>query len=136
MCLPKPTVDIEQGEDKEIASTSPEDLVVVPLGFISIGGHGMSQPNVLDGMIAIRVLEEYTGKGYGSEAINWAVDWSFRFGNFHRISMGCFTYNLRAVKLYEKLDFVVEGRIRQSRYFDREWHDEIRLGMLGRNGWQ
>jgi RimJ/RimL family protein N-acetyltransferase len=129
--LPKSPNNNEQHDDKtDSKSKQPSgESAVNPIGFVSLHVEGPRESSH-SGMIGIQMFEEYTGKGYGSETINWIVDWAFRFANLHRISIGCFSFNPRAIKLYERLGFVLEGRIRDKMYFNREWHDEIRMGML------
>jgi RimJ/RimL family protein N-acetyltransferase len=50
----------------------------------------------------------------------------------HSVQLMVFSYNKRAVRLYEKLGFVHEGRIRESLYYDFKWHDKIHYSMLDR----
>lgn len=35
--------------------------------------------------IGLGILPEFQGKGYGSEAINWALDYAFRLAGLHRV---------------------------------------------------
>lgn len=35
--------------------------------------------------IGLAILPEYQGKGYGGEAINWALDYAFRCADMHRV---------------------------------------------------
>ncbi|KAK0638821.1 acyl-CoA N-acyltransferase [Cercophora newfieldiana] len=73
---------------------------------------------------------EERGKGYGSEAINWALDWGFRKGGLHRVGLAAFGYNPGAVRLYKRLGFVEEGREREALWFERRWWDVVSMGML------
>lgn len=100
------------------------------IGFVALSPIAGSMQHHRASSVAICLTEAYQGKGYGTEAINWLVDWGFRHANLHRISIGCVSYNDRAVKLYERLGFVVEGRQRERIRFDRKWHDLIDMGML------
>ncbi len=43
--------------------------------------------------------------------------------NLHRVFLKVFTFNERAVKLYEKLGFVTEGKMREALYREGKWHD-------------
>ncbi|TQV97027.1 acetyltransferase (GNAT) family domain-containing protein [Cordyceps javanica] len=72
----------------------------------------------------------YVSKGYGTEALAWLVDWGFRFANLHRIALTVNSFNERAVSAYEKLGFVVEGRARETVYFDRQWYDRLYMSIL------
>ena len=48
----------------------------------------------------------------------------------HAVRLGVFSYNVGAIRLYERLGFVKEGCKRQALYFDRGWHDSLSYGML------
>lgn len=76
------------------------------------------------------IFKAYQNKGYGSEAIQWVLWWAFQQGGLHRISIGCFSYNDGARRLYEKLRFVYEGRLRESVWFNGGWHDTIWWSLL------
>ena len=72
----------------------------------------------------------YQNKGYGAEAINWALDWAFRFGGFHRVEISTVSYNERAMHRYTRLGFVEEGRRREAYWYDRKWYDVVSYSML------
>jgi RimJ/RimL family protein N-acetyltransferase len=72
------------------------------------------------------------GQGYGAEAIRLGIDLSFRELNLHRLQLGVFSYNERAIRLYEKLGFTREGRLRESLQRDGRWHDTVLFGLLAR----
>ncbi|SCW28796.1 Protein N-acetyltransferase, RimJ/RimL family [Paenibacillus tianmuensis] len=72
----------------------------------------------------------YWGKGYGTEAIKLLLDYAFLELNLHRVSLRVFSFNDRAIKLYEKLGFRREGISRQSLFREGAWHDIIHMGLL------
>jgi RimJ/RimL family protein N-acetyltransferase len=76
------------------------------------------------------ILPAYQGKGYGSEAIEWALDYAFRRVGLHRVQVRGFSYNAGAIRLYERLGFVVEGREREAVWYEGSWWDTVTLGML------
>ena len=80
--------------------------------------------------LGIMIASGYRGQGYGTEAINWTLDWAFTYGAQHRVSLSCFGFNERALRLYDRLGFVREGLQRERCRFGREWYDEIFFGML------
>ncbi|OQO07840.1 hypothetical protein B0A48_06631 [Cryoendolithus antarcticus] len=80
--------------------------------------------------IAIDVLPDFQGKGYGSEAIEWALRWGFEVRGLHRLNISVFGYNPGAKKLYGRLGFVVEGCRREFVWFRGKWYDDFSLGML------
>ncbi|KAF9697931.1 hypothetical protein EKO04_003980 [Ascochyta lentis] len=85
--------------------------------------------------IGIDILPEFQGRGYGGEAIEWALDYAFRRAGLHRVRIRAFEWNAGAVKLYEKVGFKVEGGEREALWHDGRWWDGIFLGMLEREWW-
>lgn len=70
------------------------------------------------------------GHGYGTEALHLAIDFGFTELNLHRISLGVFDFNPRAVHVYETLGFQHEGISRDALLWDGEFHNEIRMSIL------
>ncbi|SMY24132.1 unnamed protein product [Zymoseptoria tritici ST99CH_1A5] len=80
--------------------------------------------------IGINILPAYQGKGHGSEAIRWVLEFAFETMGLHRVEIGSFEYNRGADRLYERLGFVREGFTRESIFSQGRWWGEFRLGML------
>ncbi|KZP30707.1 putative GNAT family acetyltransferase [Athelia psychrophila] len=80
--------------------------------------------------LGINMSAAYQGKGYGSEAIRWALNWAFQMAGLHRVELSVFEWNEGARRLYEKLGFVAEGRQRQALWFDGRWWDMLYFGLL------
>lgn len=74
--------------------------------------------------------KEAWGKGYGAEAMKLLLDFGFLEMNLHRISLRVFSFNSRAIKLYEKLGFQQEGKLRESIFRGGKWHDIIHMSIL------
>lgn len=82
--------------------------------------------------LGIMIASAHQGEGYGTEAINWALDWAFRVAAMHAVRLSCFSFNDRAVKLYQRLGFVKEGVAREAYYYDCEWYNRILFSILDR----
>ena len=80
--------------------------------------------------MGIFIAKEWHGNGYGPEAINWILHWAFRMAGLHRVGLEVYEYNTKAQKLYEALGFIVEGRERESCWYDGKWWDIITMGIL------
>lgn len=80
--------------------------------------------------LTIDILQEHWGKGYGGEAIEWGLGFAFRMANLHRVTLTAFSYNERALRLYERLGFTRESCMREDVWYDGRWHDSIWFGML------
>jgi len=85
--------------------------------------------------VCIDILPRYQGRGYGEEAIRWLLDYAFRRVGLHSVRMRAFGWNVGAIRLYERLGFVVEGREREAVWFEGRWWDSVTLGMLEDEWW-
>ena len=103
----------------------------IPIGHLGIfDHHGSGLAHHRSAMLGVSLADGYRGKGYGSEAINWALDWAFQHAGLHSIRLGTFSYNHDALKAYRKVGFVEEGREREAIYHLRAWHDIVTFSML------
>lgn len=70
------------------------------------------------------------GKGYGSDAMRILLKYAFHELNLHRVSLDVFEYNPRAIRSYEKVGFVFEGRTRKFLNREGQRWDMIFMGIL------
>jgi RimJ/RimL family protein N-acetyltransferase len=70
------------------------------------------------------------GQGYGAEALGLALQFAFQELNLHRVQLTVFSYNQRAIALYEKLGFRREGVFREHIERDGARYDMYLYGML------
>jgi RimJ/RimL family protein N-acetyltransferase len=84
-----------------------------------------------DTFVAIAVGEgEYRGKGYGTDAMRVLLRYVFNELNMRRASLIVFEYNPRAIRSYEKVGFVYEGRVRGMIKRDGKRWDFLLMGIL------
>ena len=79
--------------------------------------------------------QENLSRGYGSEALNLCLRYAFYELNLHRVGLGVYSYNARAIRSYEKIGFKNEGRRRQVITRDGVRHDMIIMSIL-RSEWR
>ncbi|WP_394136704.1 GNAT family N-acetyltransferase [Cytobacillus oceanisediminis] len=83
------------------------------------------------GWITIAIADESKwGKGYGKEAMQCLIRYAFMELNLHRLQLTVFSYNSRAVSLYESLGFQREGSFRDFLERDGSRHDMYLYGLL------
>jgi RimJ/RimL family protein N-acetyltransferase len=70
------------------------------------------------------------GQGYGTEAIELALQFAFQELSLHRVQLTVFSYNQRAIALYEKLGFRREGVYREHIQRDGARYDMYLYGIL------
>ena len=98
------------------------------IGFVDIWVNSWSHG---DGWVGIGIGEpEYWGNGYGTDAMQTFLRYAFLELNLHRVSLGVFSYNPRAIRSYEKAGFVLEGRERQAIHRDGNRQDALIMGIL------
>ncbi|MDV2682805.1 GNAT family protein [Alkalihalophilus lindianensis] len=69
-------------------------------------------------------------KGYGTEALQLALQFAFDTLNLNRLQLEVFSHNVRGIKSYEKAGFKTEGIIRESLYINNHYSDEMIMGIL------
>lgn len=116
--------DEEEGE-------SPENDELTAIGWLTLSCHALTLHH-RSCTLGIMIGSAHQGKGYGSEAINWALDWAFRVAGMHAVRLSCFSFNERAARLYQRLGFVKEGITREAYYYDCKWYNRILLSILDR----
>ncbi|MEU1267029.1 GNAT family protein [Streptomyces sp. NPDC005799] len=72
------------------------------------------------------------GRGVGTEATRLVVAHGFEQLGLHRIQLEAYGHNRRALHVYEKVGFVLEGVRREAAWRDGVWVDEVVMGLLDR----
>ena len=78
---------------------------------------------------------KHWGQGYGYEVMQLALRFAFDELNLHRVQLTVFSYNERAIALYEKLGFQREGMHREYLQRDGRRYDMYLYGLL-RSEWE
>ena len=78
---------------------------------------------------------KYRGQGYGYEVMQLVLRFAFDELNLHRVQLTVFSYNERAIALYEKLGFQREGVYREYLQRDGKRYDMYLYGLL-RSEWE
>jgi len=114
----------QSSEQNQAASTE------TAIGSIYLTAPRSGHEHHRNSFISLDILSPYQNKGYGTEAINWVLEWGFQMAGLHRIGIDTFSYNEGAQRLYHKMGFVLEGRSRESLWYNGKWHDYLSLSML------
>ncbi|MEV7995103.1 GNAT family protein [Streptomyces sp. NPDC086077] len=72
------------------------------------------------------------GRGLGTEATRLVVGHGFERLGLHRVHLEAYGDNERALRVYRKVGFVVEGVRRESALRDGKWVDEVLMAVLDR----
>ena len=75
------------------------------------------------------------GRGFGTDALNLLLAFAFAELNLRRVTLGVFAYNRRAVRLYERAGFQMEGVMRGEVRREGQHLDGLYMGLL-REEWR
>jgi RimJ/RimL family protein N-acetyltransferase len=84
--------------------------------------------------LAIMLDGEQLGRGYGRDVLRTLLRWAFVIENFHRISLETWATNERALRCYQAVGFVEEGRMREAAWIAGHYVDVVQMGVL-RHEW-
>lgn len=83
--------------------------------------------------IQIAIHPEYEGRGLAQQALQTGIDYGFDVLNLHKIYLYVDVANEKAIHIYEKLGFQVEGRLLQQFYASGDYHDSFFMGLFKSN---
>lgn len=107
-------------------------FVIETLDGFHIGGFAIGETNPRFGTFCIGLgLAERSawGKGYAKEAILLALRYMFHEANYQKCNLGVYSFNTRAIEVYERIGFATEGTLRRAYFSSGRYHDEVRMGM-------
>ena len=98
-----------------------------------IGNISLMNVNEIDKTAELGIFigdKNYHSSGYGSEAIKLILNYGFNYINLNNIMLRVYSFNIGAIKAYEKCGFKTFGIWKESHYFDGEYHDEIFMNIM------
>lgn len=108
-------------------------FIILNENKVPIGTTGFRDTNIPARSAVLFIVigeKEYWDRGYGSDALKVLIDHLFLQWNLHRLSLDTWDGNQRALRVYEKLGFQIEGRLRQARFVMGEYRDAIIMALL------
>jgi RimJ/RimL family protein N-acetyltransferase len=83
------------------------------------------------GDIGLVIAERrFRGKGLGTETTRLLVDLAFDQQNMHKVELFTRPDNKAALKAVANCGFKLEGRLRETVYFNGKYHDGLIFGLL------
>jgi diamine N-acetyltransferase len=79
--------------------------------------------------IAIADMENRS-KGIGTEATKLIMNYAFDTLNLNRVQLHVAVENEKAIAVYKKTGFEIEGTLRQAMFRDSKYHDFYVMGLL------
>ena len=129
--------NLKAGEEQAWAiDAQPTDVTMGP--WDHIGSCGFLKINWRNRHAEVGILigaREYWGQGHGTDAMRTLVNWGFNTLNLNRVYLRVFADNARAIRCYQKVGFVEEGRLRQDDFRDGVYRDTVWMSLL-RSEWE
>ncbi|GAA0463677.1 GNAT family N-acetyltransferase [Alkalibacillus silvisoli] len=79
---------------------------------------------------AIMFDPDHQGKGYAAPATRLTVEYGFNQLNLNKIFLYVVKHNEKAVHLYQKVGFKIEGELKEHFFVDGSYHDTLMMGLL------
>ncbi len=75
-------------------------------------------------------IPKFWSKGYGQEATQLVLQYSFDILNLNRVQLHVSTNNIKGIKAYENAGFIIEGTLREAMYHNNEYVDFYVMSIL------
>ena len=99
----------------------------------TIGQTALVRPDWVSRAVTFYILlldKSFWGRGLGREATELVLRYAFEELNLNRVQLHVNTENARARKVYEDMDFKVEGTLRQAMYKKNQYYDFFVMSIL------
>jgi RimJ/RimL family protein N-acetyltransferase len=133
-----PRVLTREEYDARLARTADSENSGDKVGFvIDVGGKAVGGASLFNfdtfarhAEAGINLLKSARGCGVGTAAIAQLVEFGFVRRNLRRIHLQAIASNAAAIRAYEKVGFLVEGRLRQHAWVRGRYEDIVLMGIL------
>ena len=116
------------------AARSPNSVVIVAeqdgqlVGYVQLTG-GSLRRNRGTAYVVLGVRAHAAGRGIGSGLLQRAKDWAAGH-DLHRLELTVMAHNSRAIRLYERMGSLVEGRRAECLFVDGQFIDELTMAAI------
>lgn len=123
----------EERKYLERVARSDNSLAILAVaGETIVGGltfDGGTRPRLRHvGEFGISVAQEYAGMGIGRAMIEYLITWAERGGVVRKINLKVRVENAAAIRLYERMGWVHEGRTTRDMMIDGQFSDCLLMG--------
>lgn len=98
------------------------------VGYLEARG-GEFKRNRHNARIIMGVLQDYTGRGIGTSLMKEAENWARQHG-IRRLELTVMKHNQRAISLYKKMGFFIEGERKRSLLVEGKFVEELYMAKL------
>ena len=120
--------------DLAVVARSPNSVVLLAelgdqlAGYVELTG-GSFRRSRTTAYVVVGVRAHAAGRGIGAGLLQQARDWAATHG-LHRLELTVMAHNTRAIRLYERMGFTVEGRRSECLLIDGQFVDELTMAAI------
>jgi RimJ/RimL family protein N-acetyltransferase len=120
--------------DLAVVARAPNSVVLLAelgdqlVGYAELTG-GSFRRSRATAYVVIGVRAHAAGRGIGAALLRQARDWAIAHG-LHRLELTVMAHNTRAIRLYERMGFTVEGRRCECLLVDGQFIDELTMAAI------
>lgn len=114
-------------DDEDAPAGHPDEAETTPIGAVTV--HGVDGDRA---WLSYWLVPAYHGEGYGGEAAELAVDYTFRTSSVHAVSAGAYDFNDASRGLLKSLGFTEDVHEREVGYVDGKYRDAYAYSLLRR----
>ncbi len=103
------------------------------IGNLTLATLGKSKKSFHVRNLSMSVIDGYRECGAGNAMMEYAIDWARKAIGVEKISLSVFSTNKRAIRLYEKFGFRIEGVLKKAFVIKGKYVDEIEMGLFVKN---
>ncbi len=117
--------------DKHIHDQTERRFVVESDG-VSIGLVELVEINHIHRRAEFQIIiaPQHQGQGYATQATRFAIEYAFNVLNLYKLFLIVDCENTAALKIYRKLGFQEEGRLKHEFFVDGEYRDALRMTLF------
>jgi RimJ/RimL family protein N-acetyltransferase len=129
-----PGIGVEEEREylTRVAASDNALAIVASLGDEIVGAltfDGGRRPRMRHvGEFGISVLQAYAGQGIGKALMEYMIRWAEAGGVVRKINLKVRVDNVAAIRLYERMGWVPEGRTTRDTLIDGEFNDCLLMG--------
>lgn len=128
------TIEEQRERIKSILSRDNQTILVAENHQGQMAGHltaigGSYNRNRQTVYIVIGILQAFAGQGIGTQLFTQMEEWA-RAHAIHRLELTVMVHNERALKLYQKMGFEIEGVKKHNLWVNNMYVDEYEMAKL------
>jgi RimJ/RimL family protein N-acetyltransferase len=98
-----------------------------PVGHVGLFG---VDPHNRKARVGLGLAPDARGKGYASDALRVVLRYAFAERGLRRVQLEVLADNAPAVRCYEAVGFVIEGRLRDDAWVSGRWVDQLVMSVV------